>query len=158
MHILSIGRVYINSTNPWDPIQIDPGFFSHWADKVLLRQGLKLVRRVGQTYGALGAIGDEVVPGPNYTADDALEGIIVNDPNNGANSQYHPTGTAAMLPQELGGVVDADTKVYGMANVRVVDGSVFPFEFAAHVSFFAWLYTLLLLRIAVGGYCLEMRY
>ena len=39
-----------------------------------------------------------------------------------------------MLPLEQGGVVDTDLRVYGLANVRVVDASVFPMQFAAHVS------------------------
>ena len=39
-----------------------------------------------------------------------------------------------MLPREQGGVVDTDLRVYGLANVRVVDASVFPMQFAAHVS------------------------
>lgn len=38
-----------------------------------------------------------------------------------------------MLPKEIGGVVDANLKVYGLANVRVADSSVFPIQFAAHV-------------------------
>lgn len=41
-------------------------------------------------------------------------------------TEYHPVGTCAMLPQEKGGVVDAELKVYGTSNVRVVDTSVFP--------------------------------
>lgn len=36
-------------------------------------------------------------------------------------------GTAAMLPQELGGVVDPKLLVYGTANLRVVDMSITPF-------------------------------
>lgn len=39
-----------------------------------------------------------------------------------------------MLPLDQGGVVDANLKVYGLANVRVADSSVFPLSFAAHVS------------------------
>jgi choline dehydrogenase-like flavoprotein len=31
-----------------------------------------------------------------------------------------------MTPEEDGGVVDARLKVYGTANVRVVDASIFP--------------------------------
>lgn len=49
-----------------------------------------------------------------------------------ANS--HPLGTAAMMPRELGGVVDAQLKVYGTENVRVVDASVMPFQVSGHVS------------------------
>jgi len=59
-----------------------------------------------------------------------------------------------MLPKAQGGVVDANLKVYGLcksifihrpvlrtpvdisftANVRVVDSSIFPVSFTAHVS------------------------
>ena len=38
-----------------------------------------------------------------------------------------------MLPLEQGGVVDTDLRVYSLANVRVVDSSVFPMQFASHV-------------------------
>lgn len=45
---------------------------------------------------------------------------------------YHHLGTAAMTPRALGGVVDpANLKVYGTTNLRVVDASVIPIQFAA---------------------------
>lgn len=39
-----------------------------------------------------------------------------------------------MLPRELGGVVDPILKVYGTANVRVVDASVIPHLMSGHTS------------------------
>lgn len=39
-----------------------------------------------------------------------------------------------MLPREKGGVVDADLKVYGTQNVRVVDASVIPFQICGHLA------------------------
>jgi choline dehydrogenase-like flavoprotein len=36
------------------------------------------------------------------------------------------SGTCAMMPREDGGVVDASLKVYGTANLRIVDASIFP--------------------------------
>lgn len=33
---------------------------------------------------------------------------------------FHPVGTAAMVPREDGGVVDASLKVYGTSNLRIV--------------------------------------
>lgn len=42
-----------------------------------------------------------------------------------AESNYHPSGTCAMMPEELGGVVNERLVVHGTRNLRVVDASVF---------------------------------
>jgi choline dehydrogenase-like flavoprotein len=39
-----------------------------------------------------------------------------------------------MMPKKLGGVVDAQLKVYGTGNVRVVDASVMPFQVSGHLT------------------------
>ena len=49
-----------------------------------------------------------------------------------ANS--HPLRTAAMMPRELGGVVDAELRVHGTENMRVVDASVMPFQVSGHLA------------------------
>lgn len=49
-------------------------------------------------------------------------------------ANYHPLGTAAMMPKHLGGVVDEMLMVYGTSNVRVVDASVIPFQLSGHVT------------------------
>ncbi|KAK3291476.1 uncharacterized protein B0H64DRAFT_427067 [Chaetomium fimeti] len=41
-------------------------------------------------------------------------------------SLAHPCGTCAMMPERLGGCVDAELKVYGVGGLRVVDASVMP--------------------------------
>ncbi|KAJ5378210.1 uncharacterized protein N7496_005619 [Penicillium cataractarum] len=48
-------------------------------------------------------------------------------------SNFHPVGTAAMLPREIGGVVDVNHAAYGTANVRVVDASALPFQVCGHL-------------------------
>lgn len=42
--------------------------------------------------------------------------------------------TLAMLPRELGGIVGPDLKVYGIANLRVVDSSIIPVIPSAHLQ------------------------
>lgn len=37
-----------------------------------------------------------------------------------------------MMPREAGGVVDAQLKVYGTQNVRVVDSSIVPIQMSGH--------------------------
>ena len=55
-------------------------------------------------------------------------------PNNSLDrSNFHPVGTAAMMPREIGGVVDERLNVYGTTNVRVVDASVLPFQVCGHL-------------------------
>ncbi len=48
---------------------------------------------------------------PPVDADeDALNQVI----NNGIRTEFHPSGTLAMLPLEQGGVVDSHLRVWGM--------------------------------------------
>ncbi|KAJ5628525.1 hypothetical protein N7490_010753 [Penicillium lividum] len=46
---------------------------------------------------------------------------------------YHAIGTCSMMLREMGGVVDATTKVYGTKGLRVIDGSIPPTQVSAHV-------------------------
>ena len=39
-----------------------------------------------------------------------------------------------MMSRELGGVVDPELKVYGTANVRVVDASILPTQISGHLT------------------------
>lgn len=128
-HPYSQGHLYINSSNPFDYPVIDPAYLSHPADITLLREGLKLARTLGQTQPLNGTIESEVSPGSAVVTDADWNAWIPTV----IGTEYHPSCSCAMLPLELGGVVDANLKVYGTANVRVVDSSVFPIQFACHL-------------------------
>jgi choline dehydrogenase-like flavoprotein len=49
-------------------------------------------------------------------------------------SIYHPVGTAALLPEKDGGVVNSELKVYGVKGLRVVDASIIPLLPSAHLQ------------------------
>lgn len=53
---------------------------------------------------------------------------------NAISTEYHPSCSCAMLLQAQGSVVDSDLKVYGLANVRAADVSVFLIQFSAHLQ------------------------
>ena len=129
-HPFSQGRLFINSSDPFDYPIIDPAYMSHPADKVMLREGLKLARKIGNTAPLNANMIDEVFPGPSIATDEDWDNWVVGQ----YGTEFHPSCSLAMLPLELGGAVDADLKVYGTANVRVVDASIFPIQFSAHVS------------------------
>ena len=99
-------------------------------DQVLLRAGCKFARQISQTLPIAKVLTAEVVPGASVSNDGDWDNWVKAT----VGTEFHPSSTCAMLPLEQGGVVDTDLRVYGLANVRVVDTSVFPMQFAAHVS------------------------
>lgn len=38
-----------------------------------------------------------------------------------------------MMSKDLGGVVDSRNRVYGVSGLRVVDGSILPFQVSSHL-------------------------
>lgn len=71
----------------------------------------------------------EVWPGSDVESDDEWDDWL----REVSFTEYHPSSTCAMMPLEQGGVVDANLRVYGLANVRVADASVPPIAFSAHL-------------------------
>ena len=129
-HPYSHGRIYITSSDPFVAPLIDPQYLAHPADIAILREGLKLARRLGGTAPLSAAVIGEVQPGSSVQSDDDWDAWIRQQ----ASTEFHPSSSCAMLPRELGGVVDEDLKVYGLGNVRVADASVYPISVSAHVS------------------------
>ncbi|KAI1881318.1 hypothetical protein JX265_000144 [Neoarthrinium moseri] len=114
------------------PPIIDPRYCSHPLDCDIVALGLRLNSRLIQTpsMAALKPV-PQVGFGPdevsNATAlDDALRAQI--------KTEFHPSGTTAMLPRGKGGVVDPSLRVYGTKNLRVVDAGVMPLIPGAHIQ------------------------
>ena len=75
----SHGHLWINSTDPFAPPIIDPAYLSHPADMALLREGLKMARRVGATAPLSSFIVEEIQPGSNITSDTDIENWLRGD-------------------------------------------------------------------------------
>lgn len=128
-HPLSRGSVKIHTTNAFAKPHIDPGYLSQNMDLTILRQGFKLIRKIVDQSPLKDLIDYEENPGSNVQSNDQWEDWIRQN----AGTEYHPTGTCSMLPRNEGGVVDQNLKVYGTSNLRVVDASVPPISFSAHL-------------------------
>lgn len=129
MHPFSRGTCSINSPDPFEPPIIDPRWLSNPVDRQVLLEALRFNRRILATPSMLELQAAQFVP-PIEADEDALNRVI----NNGIRTEFHPSGTCAMLPLEHGGVVDAHLRVWGTRNLRVVDASIFPLVPAAHLQ------------------------
>ncbi|EXJ84155.1 hypothetical protein A1O3_04822 [Capronia epimyces CBS 606.96] len=128
-HPFSHGSITINSSNPLDYPVIDPKYLTHPADVQILREGIKLARRIGETEPLSSELKSEDYPGSDVQTDEEWEDWM----RGGVFTEFHPSSTCSMLPLDQGGVVDANLRVYGLANVRVADASVPPIAFSAHL-------------------------
>jgi choline dehydrogenase-like flavoprotein len=126
-HLLSRGSVHISSNNASIPPVINLNSFSVPYDIKLAVAGLAFLRKIAaaQEYAAI--FGTEVAPGPGVDLRNYTVGA-------GFGVEYHTVGSASMIPQDQGGVVDSFLKVYGTLNVRVVDASIIPLHLSAHPS------------------------
>ncbi|ETS85579.1 hypothetical protein PFICI_03604 [Pestalotiopsis fici W106-1] len=126
---LSRGTININSTNPLANPVIDWRSMTNPAD---LDFTLALFRKHRDIFNQpsmreLGPI--ELSPfGEGIQDDDDIKAVLRQQIN---PSNAHQCCTAAMLPQDLGGVVDDQLRVYGVQGLRVIDISAWPMIISA---------------------------
>lgn len=132
---LSRGTVLINTTNP-DPIlgapQVDFQALTHPFDIKIAIEGVKMARRLISAPSLAPLQPVETAPGANVTTDEQIEDAIRSSLYRPSNA--HPCCTAAMMPLELGGVVDPQLRVYGVQSLRIVDASILPLIPSAHTQ------------------------
>ncbi|KAK3115419.1 hypothetical protein LTR53_005266 [Teratosphaeriaceae sp. CCFEE 6253] len=129
MRPFSRGTVTVASSQPFDPPIIDPRYSSNPIDAQVLLAAIRFNERLIVTNALSELDPVQMYPAAGATDEDILQWI-----NTHMQTEYHPVGTCAMMPLELGGVVSPDLLVYGTANLRVVDSSIIPVLPAAHLQ------------------------
>ncbi|KAN0061487.1 hypothetical protein ACQY0O_006334 [Thecaphora frezii] len=125
-HLFSRGSIHITSSNPNVHPAINSNYFSAPFDLELATAGTSYTRQVG-----LSAKYADIVEGQAWPAADR---DLTEYTRTTSVTEYHPIGTASMLPRDQGGVVDPKLIVYGTTNLRVIDASIIPSHIAAHIQ------------------------
>lgn len=113
-------------------IDLDPRYCAQAEDCGILALGLQFNNKLVQTAAMSRLLPSPRAPWDSMTA--ANETALLEAIREGLVTEFHPCGTTAMMPLDLGGVVDPRLVVYGTENVRVVDAGIIPIIPAAHLQ------------------------
>ncbi|KAJ5152788.1 uncharacterized protein N7482_009266 [Penicillium canariense] len=130
----SRGSIHIQSAKASYPAAINPNYFMFPED---INANVDVARFIRKAFGITplsDLVGDEFAPGLDNLPNDASDSEWQDWVKSTYRSNFHPVGTASMLPRNKGGVVSSDLKVYGTKNVRVVDASILPFQLCGHLT------------------------
>jgi choline dehydrogenase-like flavoprotein len=131
---LSRGNIHVQSANASAPAAINPNYFMLDWDMMQQIGTAKMSRAVANAAPFKNILTGETLPGLAEVSANATDSEWAAWLKATYRSNYHCISTAAMMSEELGGVVDSDHLVYGTANVRVVDASVLPFQVSGHLT------------------------
>lgn len=118
----SVGRVWLKSANPADPLNILTNYLTCEYDMTVLLAGIKLGREIVQSKAFDAMRGAELLPGPNVGSDPQKLRKYIKDT---CITDWHPSGTCHM-GLDKNAVVDSRLRVYGVGNLRIVDASIMP--------------------------------
>ena len=116
----SRGFVEIKSNNYNDNPKIQFNYLENEEDLQQMRDSVKIANKIFSQDSMKEYLGEQIRPGINCTKSE-LDNIIRNT----ADTAYHPSCTNKMGLDKMS-VVDQETKVYGIENLRVIDSSIMP--------------------------------
>ncbi|MDG6079890.1 choline dehydrogenase [Erythrobacter litoralis] len=123
LHPESRGRVDAKSADPFEAPRI---FYNHMAteaDKMGMRNCVKLSREIISQDPLQAISGAEILPGRDVRSDSEIDAWVREH----AETPYHPVGSCRMgIDGDRLAVVDEELRVHGVAGLRVADASIMP--------------------------------
>ncbi|KAK0449826.1 uncharacterized protein EV420DRAFT_1483047 [Desarmillaria tabescens] len=137
-HPLSRGSIHINSTSIDDFPIINPNMLEAEWDNWFLAKATAYGRKFFETQAFQEiVVSEEVFPGSTVSTDDEWLTYVQENLNSGVCLLVDLITLLALLlfcQRKATGVVDANLKVYGTKNLRVVDLSILPLLISAHTQ------------------------
>ena len=119
----SRGRVKITSADASAAPSILFNYLQAQEDREAWRRCIRLTREIIHQPAMDRYRGDEIQPGAQVESDAEIDKWVREN----VESAYHPAGSCRMgTSDDPMSVVDADCRVHGLENLRVIDASVFP--------------------------------
>ncbi|MBT6826727.1 MAG: choline dehydrogenase, partial [Rhodospirillales bacterium] len=119
---LSRGAVTLRSKDPREAPKMFFNYLNHPDDRRVFRDGIRLTREIFAQAAFDPYRGPEIAPGKDVVTDDEMDHWVADN----AETGYHPCGTCKMGTDPMA-VVDPETRVHGIQNLRVADSSLMPF-------------------------------
>jgi choline dehydrogenase len=128
----SQGSVRLTGSDPEASLDIDHNYFSHPDDLEAICEGYELMQRLTSTPPLAAMLEGPCVEGDHLTSRAARREAVRRE----VGTTYHPSSTCKMGPAgDAMSVVDYQGRVRGVAGLRVVDASMFPFGPRANLHF-----------------------
>ena len=117
----SRGSVKVRSADPKQSPEIKFNYLQHEEDREGFRDCVRLTREIINQPAFDAYRAGEIQPGEQVITDAQIDDFVRNN----VESAYHPSCSCKMGVDEMA-VVDPETRVHGIAQLRVVDSSIFP--------------------------------
>ena len=117
----SRGFVNLRSNDPLEDPIIQFNYLQEEEDLIQMRDSVQIAKNIFEQPSLKSYLGEEIRPGKACRSNEELDEIIRNT----AETAYHPSCTNKMGIDKMS-VVDQNTKVYGVNNLRVIDSSIMP--------------------------------
>ena len=117
----SRGSVSVKSADPKHKPKIRFNYLQQEVDREGFRNCVRLTREIINQKAFDEYRGGEIQPGEKIVTDAQIDDFIRNN----VESAYHPSCSCKMGSDKMA-VVDSHARVHGIAQLRVVDSSIFP--------------------------------